>query len=117
MSLNRDDIVKANDRKLIEVDVPEWGGSVFLGKMSLSDLLDFWGSNYDEDGKPKKKDMDVMLDLLLRSLMDKNGGRLFEDTDRHILAAKDSEVLASLFKKCSSAVYLDPSVHKTLKKN
>ena len=58
--LNKDDIIKANDRKLIEVDVPEWGGSVFLGKMNLSDLLDFWASNYDKDGKPTKKNLDIM---------------------------------------------------------
>lgn len=115
--LNKDDILKANDRKLTEVDVPEWGGSVFLGKMALNDLLVFWGTNYNEDGKAKKKDLDVMLDMLLKSLMNANGERLFEDDDRHILASKDSEVLTRLFKKCSSAVYLDPIAHKDLKKN
>jgi hypothetical protein len=117
VALNKEDIAKANDRKLVEVDVPEWGGSVFLGKMVLSDLLAFWGENYDENGKPKKKDLDVMLDMLLKSLMDKEGNRLFEDEDRAILASKDSEVLARLFKECSSSVYLDPKVHEALKKN
>jgi hypothetical protein len=35
MALKREQILKANDIKTIEVEVPEWGGTVRLRTMSL----------------------------------------------------------------------------------
>lgn len=49
-SLSKEDIEKADDRKIIEVEMPEWGGFVRLRPMSGFDRDRFEGQQQKKDG-------------------------------------------------------------------
>lgn len=81
MTLSRDDILKRPD--LVSVDVPEWGGEVLLRPLSAKASMAIIG-----DDQPQSA---VAAKLIVASLVDASGERLFSDDDVTIvedLAAK-----------------------------
>lgn len=73
--LTRDAILAAADRPLHQLDVPEWGGCVYIREPSAQDLIDMAGGN------------GVKL-LLTRTVCDETGKRLFTDKDADALMDK-----------------------------
>lgn len=116
-ALKKEDIIKAKDSILTEVEVAEWGGSVFIGGMGLGDLIDFYDKNYTKDGEKETSEVSNTLDILLKTLKDENGIRLFADDEKDILSNKDSVVLLRLFKKCTEVIPMLNNSDKDVKKN
>ena len=87
------DILGADDRKLMEVSVEEWGGSVFLKVMSGTDRNEIervWNENENQPS------LDMALQLLVITLVDADGNRLFTEEQTKGLIDKSSAVLQRL---------------------
>lgn len=93
-ALNRDAILGASDLPVEEVEVPEWGGSVFLRSMTGSER-DQWEMRIHNNGPENISN--IRASLLVLTLVDKDGNRLFKDKDIEALGAKSSSVLSRLF--------------------
>ena len=91
--LSRDAIKKAQDWKLEKVEVPEWGGDVYLKTLSGTERDLF------EDGYADKKMKNFRARFLALSLCDDNGERLYGDDEASELGTKSSVVLNRLFDK------------------
>lgn len=97
MPLTKEQILAANDRRTIEVQVPEWGDTVRLAVMSGTERESFereW-TNSEEKLIPHYK-----LKMLRRCLVDDNGDAMFTDADLDALGKKNAMVLDRLFTEC-----------------
>lgn len=88
MALTRDQILAARrNRKPHRFEVPEWGGDVFIRVLSAEDQLAY-------DGVEAKE---VPGRVLIDSLCDENGERLFTDEDYAELIKEDFPVIMRVF--------------------
>lgn len=97
MALTKQQILAANDRRTVEVDVPEWGDKVRLAVMTGTERESFereW-TNSDDKLVPQYK-----LKMLRRCLVDDSGAALFTDADLDALGQKNALVLDRLFTEC-----------------
>ena len=97
MPLTKDQILAANDRRRIEVEVPEWGGPVLLSVMTGTERESFereW-TQTDEKLLPQYK-----LKMLRRCIVDETGAALFGDGDLEALGQKNAMVIERLFDEC-----------------
>lgn len=78
--LNIDEIAGVSDVQFIEVEVPEWKGTVRFGTLDAGELIDFIETN---DG-PAKRNAGIR--LIIKSLVDEQGNRI--GTDKHLEAFK-----------------------------
>jgi hypothetical protein len=96
MSLTREQILSAQDANLQEVQVPEWGGSVFIRVMSGKER-DNWEAETMQAAEAKKFE-NMRAKLLSRVLCDEKGDRLFQTSeDVTALGDKSATALQSLF--------------------
>lgn len=98
MSLNRDDILTADDIEIVKVDVPEWGGSVYVKGMSGTERDAFESSIIEQRGQNYKANLtNIRAKLCAQVICDKVGGRLFTDKDIKKLGEKSASALQRLF--------------------
>lgn len=96
--LSKDQILGISDREFVEVEVPQWGGSVRIGTMSAADRDAFEASMLPEKGKRQKDQMaNFRARFVARCLCDDEGNRLFSDKDVVELGRKNASVLSMLF--------------------
>lgn len=89
MGLTREQILAARrDRKPHRLEVSEWGGDVFIRVLSAEDQMAL------ADGEATK---DTPIRVLLFSLVDEAGNRLFTDDDAAELAKEDWPVIMRVF--------------------
>lgn len=97
--LTKEQIVAAEDRRYVEVEVPEWGGKVRLGTMSASARDD-----YDRilmRMREKSADaIDIRAPMVAVCLVDAAGEPLFPLDERAALARKSGPVIVRLFNEC-----------------
>jgi hypothetical protein len=93
MALSKADILGANDIKITKVDVPEWGGEVYVRTLKGVERDQF------EDQYQQSKMQNFRARFLVLALCDEAGVRVFSDDDAKLLAEKSSAVLGSLFDK------------------
>lgn len=77
--LTRDQILAADDLKREIVEVPEWGGSVYVAMMS-GDARDAWEASII-DGQGNATLRDVRAKLVAATITDEAGVRLFTAED------------------------------------
>ncbi len=110
MLLDRDSILKAEDLETEEVDVPEWGGAVLVRALSGTERDSYEASCMQERpvldarGKPVKGRTEmvrtlanVRAKLVVRSIVDGDGKRLFTDADASALGEKSAAALDRVF--------------------
>jgi len=99
MPLSKDQILESFDLTSVEVDVPEWGGSVLVRTMTGADRDAFESSmvttNADGSRTPDMKNLRAKLVAL--TLVDGSNNRLFDSSDIPRLAAKSSAALERVF--------------------
>jgi hypothetical protein len=95
--LTRDDILKADDRKVVDVDVPEWGGPVRLRALSGRQRAEFDAVRARILEAGSKDYGDILMCLLVRSMVDEDGELLFTDDDADALGEKLHGALDRLF--------------------
>lgn len=96
-ALTRNQILGADDRQRVPFDVPEWGGTVYLSELSAADFI-FWQSNNPGDDGAKQAEW--VASIVLRSVVDEFGDRLFSDDDVTALQERNHTVLMRLFREC-----------------
>lgn len=87
-SLSRDAILAATDIQLRKVSVPEWGGEVYISPLTVADADQLMLTD------PKKQSYRVKMIVL--SLTDKDGNRLFTDDDIPALSKKSATSITRL---------------------
>lgn len=97
--LSKQDIMAADDLKIEEVPVPEWGGSVLVRTLSGRERDEFESSTVDKkDGKPNLDNFRAKLVGLC--MVDEHGKRLFETrADITMLGNKSVAALQRVFNK------------------
>lgn len=96
MALSKSAILLAGDVKLDKVNVPEWGGDVFIKTITGLDRDRF------EDGYSEQRMKNFRSRFLVLTLCDEKGERLFTDAEVEELGRKSSLVLNRLFEKAWS---------------
>lgn len=91
MSLSRDAIFAVDDHKKVEVQCPEWGGSVFVRTMSGTERDAF---ELDQLANPK---IHIRARLVAYTACDETGQLLFSPEDMEQLGRKNSKPLDRLF--------------------
>jgi len=98
--LTRDLIDGADDLPYEDVPVPEWGGTVRLRTLTGSERDAFEGSILVQNGNSRRLNLkNARAKLLVLSLVDEDGKRLYAETDVAKLGKKSAKVLDRLFDK------------------
>jgi len=95
--LTREQIKGVNDTTLTEVEVPEWGGSVFVRSLSGGDVAKL------RDRFAKTKEDDKFALMLVACVCSEDGAQLFDESDIGWLREKNMRVLLSLVNECNAA--------------
>jgi hypothetical protein len=97
--LTRDMILAADDLPKELVEVPEWGGSVYVRCLTGTER-DAWEASVVEmgkDGKTKPNMENLRAKLVARTLCDEDGARVFSDGDVAVLGAKSAAAMDRLY--------------------
>lgn len=97
MALTRDQILGTKDLPVEEVQVPEWGGSVFVRGMNGTERDAFELSIVDQKQKGKVNLENVRAKLCALVICDEEGNRIFSDRDVQALAKKSASALSRVF--------------------
>lgn len=96
--LGKDAILSADDMKTIDIDVPEWGGSVRLRTLTGGERDKFESDSIDQRGKNNKMNLvNLRARLVGLCAVDEGGKRMFGDNEVSKLGAKSAAVLDKLF--------------------
>jgi len=110
--LSKDDIFKAKDFEIKEIEVPEWGGSIFIKSMS-----GYARAKLVADVQ-NKIDLDkLQLRVLINCICDSEGKLLFSEADLQKLGTKNPEVLSMLEKECCKISGIGTEAEGTIEKN
>lgn len=109
--LDRNAILAANDAKLTRLEVPEWGGEVFIRCMSGKDRDEF------EQKVQGKQLSNIRAVLAAISLCDSEGKRLFNDSEIELLGAKSAAALDRVFSMALKINRIGAADVDELKKN
>jgi hypothetical protein len=114
MPLTRDQILSADDLGLLEVQVPEWGDSVFIRVMTVGER-----DAYENDWVVNKSRgvEDFRTKFLARCICDLKGNRLFKDEDIPLLSQKSAKVMSRLWQKAMEHNALSDKDVEELAKN
>lgn len=93
--LSKQDILKADDSKAIEVEVPEWGGTVIVGTMSGFARDQFEAAIIGKNGGANM--VNIRAKLAASTLQDEKGNLLFSDKDVASLGKKSAAALDRVF--------------------
>ena len=93
--LNREAILKADDLPREELDVPEWGGTVFVRTLTGTERDAFEASMIK--GERQVDLTNTRAKLCVRCITDAEGKRLFNDSDIAQLGQKSSRALDRVF--------------------
>lgn len=100
MVLTKDQIFASVDLKLEKVDVPEWGGEVFVRSMTGKERDKFESSNMVKDRKSNTYDLrmeNLRARLVVLTVCDETGKRIFDDGEAELIGARNASVLARLY--------------------
>lgn len=93
-TLTRDVILEGNDAFRQRVDVPEWGGHVFVKTMTGEERDAFEQSVIERNGSSVSRNLaNFRAKLAARVVVDGQGNRLFQDADIVPLGRKSSVAL------------------------
>ena len=116
MSL-KDCILAADDLCREEIEVTEWGCSVWVRCLTGAEI-DAWQQRVQKLTDGGKKPMpNLRATLLVKSLCNDNGQALFADADAEALGKKSSAVLSRLFDVASRLSALTKDETEDLEKN
>ena len=98
MILTKEIILKADDLKKELVNVPEWGGDVYVRGMTGADRDKFEASIVQTRGKDQTLNMvNIRAKLASMTICDEKGNRIFTETDVKDLSNKSAHALQRIF--------------------
>ena len=95
-ALGGDDVLAVEDRPRKRVEVPEWGGHVYVATIG-GDLRDEWEVDCLDPATGAQKRSHIRARLLVRCLVDSEGRRLFRDDQVADLSRKSARALQRCF--------------------
>lgn len=96
--LNREAILKADDLPKELVEVPEWGGYVYVRTLTGLERDAFEESVTQQRGKSIKMNLrNIRAKLVALSVVDEGGKRIFSDADAKFLGEKSASALDRIF--------------------
>ena len=119
MSLTREQILGIKSFRSKTIEIPEWNGEVRLKAMSGAERESLEERVYETVGDKlqMKKGVSYIPELLVKSWCDDDGNRLFQDDEIDLIKAKDSTILAKLFKVAAEVNGLSGDEEKVIEKN
>lgn len=116
MELLKEDIINRDDRTLTKINVPEWGGHIYIRPLSGIERV-----AYEESvaalPKDEKNGIQVITRFLAMVLTDSKGDRLFSENDHNELAKKRWDVIMRIFNKAGRINAIDEKSIDELEKN
>ncbi len=99
MALTKDEILKIRDLKVEPIDIPEWGGVVYVRGMTGEERDKFESSivQMAAGGEQKINMKNVRARMACYTLCDEDGNRLFFDSEINELAKKSALALQRIF--------------------
>ena len=98
MTLKRDDILKAQDIKTEKVNIPEWGGDIYVKELTGEERNEYESFLIDlANGKKAHKMDEARSRLAVLSICDEEGKRLFTDDDIKALSRKNAKALMRVY--------------------
>jgi hypothetical protein len=96
--LSKDDILKAEDLRTEEVEVPEWAGSVLVRGLTGRERDEYEGSVLEQRGnRMVPNTANVRAKLIVKCVIDEDGKRIFADTDANALGEKSGAAVDRVF--------------------
>jgi len=97
--LTRDAILGADDRPTVDVEVPEWGGTVRVRGLSGAerDAYEVALAGVRPDGSRRLNLVNVRARLIAMTVVDEDGARMFTDADAEALGAKSGTAMQRVF--------------------
>ena len=96
--LSRDNILSAVDLNKELVDVPEWGGSVYVRALSGAERDRFESSIVEQRGKSSRANLaNIRAKLAALTVCDEDGKKLFTNADVSALGEKSAAALNRIF--------------------
>jgi len=105
-ALTRDGILGAEDLPLVPVEVPEWGGTVWVKPMTAAGRDAFEVAVSDDNGEVDRKNFRAK--LVVRTAVTPDGVRLFTDDDAKTIGAKNALPVNRVFEVAARASGLTP---------
>lgn len=97
-TLTRDAILSAADLNKELVDVPEWGGSVYVRALSGAERDRFEASIVEQRGKSSRANLaNIRAKLAALTVCDEQGEKLFTGADVSALGEKSAAALNRIF--------------------
>jgi len=116
--LTRDQILAAQDLSRELVEVPEWGGSVWVRALTGGERDDFEASCLTTKGKSSELNYrNMRAKLVVRTAVTEAGERVFTDADVEALTQKSASALDRLFSVASRLSALSRTDVEELTKN
>lgn len=112
--LSKEAILSADDRKTVDVAVPEWGGTVRVSTMSASER-DKWESETYGGDKPNTQDFRARFVALC--LVDEKGERMFGEKEVAALGKKSAAAMHRVFKAAQALNALSDSEVEAIEGN
>ena len=98
MPLTRDQILQAKDIQTEEVAVPEWGGAVLVRGLTGEERDGYEASIMSLRGTDAQLNLrNARAKLVVKSVVDADGARLFSDQDVAALSNKSAAALQRVF--------------------
>ena len=97
--LTKQQIVDADDLGLVEVEVPEWGGSVLVKPLTAKQRGQFTSALVEQrqGGRQTLRLQEIQTRLCGLSIVDESGKRMFSDAELTVLGGKSSAALQRIF--------------------
>jgi hypothetical protein len=118
--LTKEQILGADRRKFEDVNVKEWGGKVRLQEISASER-DLWESEQitvaNDGSSAKFNPKHARARLIVRSLVDETGKRLFTDDEVAAVGSLSASTIARLFNKARALNAISSDDMKELEGN
>ena len=99
MIINRDQALKADDLRRDKVEIPEWGGDLYVREITGAESLVF--DSWMAENKDNKKVLGVGWHPIMVMLCacDDKGKRIFQDDDLELLKGKNKVVISRIAEK------------------
>lgn len=113
--LSKQAILEVKDLPIELVNVPEWGGEVYVRTLTGTERDAYEAGIIGQDRKPDLRN--IRAKLLVRCLVDAEGRRLFSEADVDLLGNKSASVLDRLFAVAQRLSKLTAADIEDLEKN
>ena len=118
--LTKEQILAAPDLKVVDVDVPEWGGIVRVSQITAAARCTLTTLIRDKDGKvlpTAELNRMVTIGLCALAIVDDQGNQLFTEKDIEALGKKSAPALDRVFNIADDLNGVTSTVSEKLRKN